>query len=223
MREVGSPGAMVAIAAPSFRRPPPAPVIMRTAKLALAALLLGISAAPAAAQNVYTWTGTEATLSPRLFRNGVSSVAGTPKPFPGTFAEFVSYTTFSFVNTSASTQVFTAGLLAEVGGSAPSFSLYLGSFDPLNLATGYLGDSGSSCIGVPCSASTAFGVDVSGGATVVLVAISANNGPAEAGQSFTWTGPSDVFSPVTNVPEPSSAALVLVGLAGLAVRKRRAA
>ena len=162
-------------------------------------------------------------MSNRLFRDGAPSVAGTPKAFPGTSSELVSYTKFSFVNTSAGTQVFTAGFLGEVGGSLPFFSLYLGSFDPLNLATGYLGDSGYSCFSNPCVDNTSFGVDVAGGATVVLVANSAVSGFAEAGRGFTWTGPSADFAPVNAVPEPSTAALVLLGLAGIGARKRRAA
>jgi hypothetical protein len=188
--------------------------------LTTALVVVCAAASTAGAQNVYTWTGTEPTMANRLLRDGTPSVQGTLKPFPGTLGGPVSFTTFSFTNTSAATQTFSAQFLGETGGLAPFFSLYLSAFNPSNLAAGYLGDSGNSCGSTPCTAATQFFVDVLAGQSVVLVANSVGAQPF-AGATFTWTGG---FAAQNVVPEPSTYALMatgLVSLAGVARRRRR--
>ena len=189
--------------------------------LTTAVLVLASAASTASAQNLYTWTGTEPTMANRLFRNGAPSVQGTLKAFPGTSAGPVRYTTFSFTNSSSATQTFSAQFFGETGGFLPFFSLYLSSFDPANLTAGYLGDSGSSCLGTPCDSPTQFFVDVLAGQSVVLVANSVGNLPT-SGATFTWDGG---FAAQNVVPEPSTYALMATGLLSLAgvARRRRAA
>jgi hypothetical protein len=74
----------------------------------------------------------------RLSRNLVMSRCAAPKGFPGVVGGSVHYDTYLFTNTSVSDACITVGLSAmcEVMASA-----YLGSFDPSNIASNYLGDS----------------------------------------------------------------------------------
>lgn len=93
----------------------------------------------------YVWTGSEAVQgTTRLIRTGGPSVAGTQKPFPGLISSNPTYFYLQAFQVMPGTIVT---VTQRAGNSASSFSaLYSGdiTFDPNNLAAGYLGDPGSS-------------------------------------------------------------------------------
>ena len=103
----------------------------------------------------------------RLNRNGVQSVCGSLKTFPGTFGGGpYFYDTYNYTNPTGVSQCVTVTL--TTGGTGNVFSTaYLGSFTPANLATNYLADPGLST-GTPPTL-TSFSFDLASGATVVLV------------------------------------------------------
>ena len=159
----------------------------------------------------YTWTGTESTLNPRLFRDGIPSTAAN-KAFPGTLAETDFYTTWTFTNTGPSEAV--AVIEVEPGGSFFSFlSVYQGFFDPTNLATNYLGDGG-------VSGSTSFVVTVAGFQSFVLVANSVDYTNA-IGHSFNFEISGNNIVDGARVPEPASFMLIGSGLIAFALRRMR--
>ena len=189
---------------------------MHYGKFALGALcvLAALQTRVEAQSFSHTWVGTDPTENPRLFRNGVPSVAGTAKPFPGTISETDFYQTYTFVNPVAQANVFT--LTPTTEDTSSFFSAYLGSFDPTNLALHYLGDQGSSAV------AALFSVDVPASQTVVVVANSVGGTTAPIGHTYAATG---AFT-ITATPEPGSIAL-LVGMgvsgAGFLARRRHSA
>jgi hypothetical protein len=88
-------------------------------------------------------TLTDPVQTGRLLRNGVASVAGTLKPFPGLADSLPHhYDAYTFVNTTGSLQTVTVTL--EETGFLDFSATYLSSFDPTNIATNYLADAGVS-------------------------------------------------------------------------------
>lgn len=120
--------------------------------------------------------GDTQTTNGRLGRNGVpANCAG--KVCPGPLgAGGRSYDTFNFVNQGGVPACVTVNTQSACG--AIIFTgAYLGSFDPTNLCTNYLGDAGAS------STNSNFDVTVPAGATVVVVVMEAN-----AGTTCAYTG-----------------------------------
>jgi hypothetical protein len=143
---------------------------------------LAAMAASLCAQNLgsgtITMVGTEPTTTVRLTQNGVASVFGTQKPFPGTQACEGGTCFFQVV-------VITPGSLelvqVDLTGSANVFaSGYLNSFSTADLSHGYLGDPG-------VSGSTSFQVKVPSGNILILAFNSIGNTFGSLSYSVTGT------------------------------------
>ena len=104
----------------------------------------------AAATPCKTFTGkivsTDPTETDRLFRDAIPSVCGTPKVYPSpAFAGTYHYRTYTIQNTLATTNCVTVNLTNPDPGQVHLVA-YLGTFNPANIATNYIGDSGSSSL-----------------------------------------------------------------------------
>lgn len=179
----------------------------------LLVLLMALASGAACADVVsitHTWTGSEAVQGPnRLARNGIESVAGTQKAFPGTIGNNPTY--FSIYAFDAA-----AGSVVSVDENVDNdlnsfFSIYSGLFNPGNLALNYLGDAGAS------GAGKSFSVNAPSSGHLYLVANSVN-GTAAIGALASAT-----LTFTSAVPEPASLALFGLAAGGLLVARRRRA
>ena len=159
----------------------------------------------------YTWQQTDDQMADRLFRDGVPSVYGTPKAFPGTFTGPVFVKTFLVSNPYNTISDLEVTNTTDSSVFNVFLSAYAGSFDPNNLALNYLGDTGSSPD--PLNPQT-MGIQIAPNTDVILMASSLNL-TDNIGTSFTIEGT------LTPVPEPASMLAIGAGLAALAARKRR--
>jgi hypothetical protein len=152
-------------------------------------------------------TSSDPTENGRLSRNGVASQAGTQKPFPGTLSLGIfHYDSYTIVNTTGADQALYIDFTASFFPTDAFSVAYLGSFDPNNIATNYLGDAGISPeVGNP---HVFYSVTFPVGQTVVLVV---NEVTSRAGvPSYTLAASTTPFT----VPEYSSTfALGLIGFA----------
>lgn len=106
--------------------------------------------------------------SGRIFRDAIASACPS-KVYPGIFnvGTIYNYETFTYTNTSAATSCVTVNFNPDTSGANPCTtnahaSAYLGSYDPTNQATNYVGDVGSSL-------AQPFSFDVPAAADMVLV------------------------------------------------------
>jgi PEP-CTERM motif len=180
-------------------------------RTSLATLVSAASLALCVSASAQTFTGSitlsDPTENGRLFRDGVPSVSGTQKPFPGISGSgtFYHYDSYILTNPFATTTAFTITLSTTTAGVFPFSVAYLGAFNPANIATNYLGDAGTSAdSGVP----TSFMVDVPAGATFTLVVNEVTAGAGVADYTLN-------IAPSTTVPEPSTTSALLVGAIGL--------
>ena len=119
-----------------------------------------------ASTHATAYPATSGTQMGNVTKNGAQSACGTAKTFPGIVNPTISFPfdRFSFTNNGPAICVTFTIDTACSGNQQLFAAAYLGSYDPTNLATNYLGDLGSS---PPDSRS--FSVDVPANATVVLV------------------------------------------------------
>ena len=87
----------------------------------------------------HTWDGTEPSGPNRLLRDGVPSMAGSPKPFPGTTFNDPTY----FVTLPLSVLPNSVVSVADTTNFS-LLALYAAPFNRLNLPANYLGDQGFS-------------------------------------------------------------------------------
>ncbi|MYN10204.1 PEP-CTERM sorting domain-containing protein [Pseudoduganella aquatica] len=182
---------------------------LRSLVFLFAALSSGIACADVISVS-HTWTGDEISGDLRLMRNGIISVADTPKAFPGTTSTTPTYfETWSFAAE--------AGSLVKVLVTATTFdsffSLYDSVLDVGNLGQNYLGDVGRSDSGIE------FSVFAPASGQLLLVANTTSGGAAigqTANATITFQGPA-----AGAVPEPASLALLAIGALALLPATRR--
>jgi hypothetical protein len=104
----------------------------------------------------------------RLVRNGVASVAGTLKPFPG-INDFSPhhYDAYTFVNTTGSLQ--TVAVTLEMTDLADFSATYFSFFNPANIATNSLADAGVTAL----TSSYSFNIDPGASFVVTVNGITA--------------------------------------------------
>src|SRR5690348_14006269 len=180
----------------------------------------------APAGNVFNFSGTfdagTPTQTDRLFRDGVPSTCGSPKTFPGTLTgTFRHVVTGAYTNTTGSTVCAIVTLTTDATCAADVFATaYSGNFDPSNLGTNYLADSGSSLIGASQSESFAMSVPANGSVVFNINEANASPGTATCGFSLAVSVP--VPAPVLGLRNLIFVGLGLLAL-GLIVIKRRMA
>ena len=127
------------------------------------------------------------TQTDRLFRSGVPQTCP-PSTTCATFGDGLPhhYDEYTFTNTTGSTQCVTVDTDTACTGTNFIFiASYLGSFDPANICTNWIGDSGSSPdIGVPAP----FQFNLDDGQTVVIVVSEVTPDAGCAGYTVTVSG-----------------------------------
>lgn len=194
--------------------------------LAAAALSPGLSAAVLLdIQGVVDQT--DLTTQRRLFRDGVPSIWGTPKAFPGLNAAVGprGYDVFSFV-VGAGDRTFFQISVDDPTNSGQIFSqAYLDAFNPANLSQNYLGDLGFSpqAFGLPVT----YQVEVPTLSKLFVVvqrvdiqnANSPNRPYGLVVESFYTSNYDDTLP---GIPEPSTVGMAgLAAVAGMAIRRFR--
>jgi len=156
---------------------------------------------------------TDPTQTDRLFRDGIPSTCAAPKVCPGPFGDPTPrhYDSYTFTNDTGSTQCVTVDMDAMtcVGTNFIFGAAYLGSFDPTNLCTNYLADSGSS----PNPTGT-FSFDLANGQTVVIVVHEVDPNAGCVGYTLTVSGicpggtptPTPTATPTATTPPPTPTA-----------------
>lgn len=113
---------------------------------------------------------TDPTHTPRITRDGVHSVCGVAKAYPGDFGSGgFHYKTYALQNTSATPDCVTLNLKNTDPDGTKQVHLvaYTGSFNPANISQNYLGDTGQSSIS---GAVESMSVTIPGNTTIILVA-----------------------------------------------------
>ena len=171
------------------------------------------TATPTPACAPVTVSGQITTANPtqtnRLFRGGVASACGLPNPCGTPVAGVFHYQAHTFLNSSSAPACITTTLTTAC--ISPNFifaGAYLGSFDPANICTNNIGDSGLSPNGMPVS----FSYIVPAGAMFVVVVseVQANSGCA--GYTLTIAGlPCTTFGNISTRLRVETGANVLIG------------
>lgn len=112
------------------------------------------------------FTGTTGTVGVRHFRDGIISSCGPGKPFPGTTApgtrQYDAYTFQTCANSAPSCVTVT---MAAPNGINMFTAAYSGTFDPTNLALGWLADPGAS------AATRTYSFNLPGGAQTFTIVV----------------------------------------------------
>lgn len=160
----------------------------------------------------------------RLYRDGVASTCGAAKGFPGTTPSVGQrYDEYTVTNTGAAQCVTFTISATTCSAAGAHLTAYSGAFVPGNVATGYLGDSGSTSF---ASTPRTMSIDMVAGQTIRLVV---SNGDRVGDCDYTVTATAaGVVVPgasggVAAVPTLGEWSLMLLGLlaAGLGVRNVR--
>lgn len=102
----------------------------------------------------------------RVARNLTVASCASPKLWPGPYGSTYRYNVYGFTNTTGADACVTVELQSSADLQAVA---YLNSFDPANIATGYLGDAGDSTADVGFNVGpTAFSCTVPAGATLIV-------------------------------------------------------
>lgn len=113
-----------------------------------------------------TFTGTTGTIGVRHFRDGIISSCGTAKPFPGTTApgtrQYDAYTFQTCANSAPSCITVTT---SAANGINMFSAAYSGTFNPANLAQGWLADPGAS------AATRTYSFNLPGGAQTFTIVV----------------------------------------------------
>ena len=103
----------------------------------------------------YSLTTSDLTQGDRLGRDGVPSTCSGKTSPGGGFAGTKYYKTWTFTNSSGAPRCFTVTINAALGGAGDIESAgYDQTYDPANLSTNYLGDSGISGLGTTVGSAT---------------------------------------------------------------------
>ncbi|MDQ6860102.1 MAG: dockerin type I domain-containing protein, partial [Verrucomicrobiota bacterium] len=127
-------------------------------------------------QNGALINGTDAQQQGRMGRDGQVAVCGSTKTCPGVFAGSVGSPRLFRQHTFTNGPAAACATITFSPSCANLFPVaYLGSYDPANLCTNYLGDPGGS---PAAGGSTSFSVNLAANATLVVVVEEANAGLA---------------------------------------------
>jgi N-acetylneuraminic acid mutarotase len=143
-------------------------------------------------------TASDPSQTDRLFRDGTASDCAVADPCPGPFGDPQPrlYDQKVFVNTSSSPQCITvslsSGYCSDSGSDEVHSAAYLGSFNPNNLCTNYLGDTGLSTAGGDVQT---YSFTVGAGATFVVIVNMVETG-FTCGTGYALTVSSSACAPV---------------------------
>jgi hypothetical protein len=148
----------------------------------------------------------------RPTRNGVPSVCGSVKPAPGINAGAnFAYQTASYTN-SGPARCVTFTLTASCTGGGNTFGAFLsaygGAFDPNNLATNFIGDTGVST-GNAGGTPAIMKLDMTSGQAITLMVNQVNDDTTNPASVCSYT----VADDTTLVPTNSATGLILMALA----------
>jgi hypothetical protein len=114
-------------------------------------------------------------ISKRLYRDGITSICGATKNFPGEVGGFFYYDMYAIANNNGTSACANVNVSTTDPTEQVFVSAYLNSFDPLHLDSNYIGDIGISAQnGIPKE----FNVNVPNGDVLVLVMTNPNSGVA---------------------------------------------